>query len=331
MLINKEEEEEIISKLPTVITSKLTLKEIAIASAVSRKKMWEDTLAVTQRLVFEHVNIGDAAALGDYLRWVEQVMRLHNAPTLDELTLSFPLHGQQATTISDDIKKWVEFAAKKPVQKLRLDLWLSRLGYKPHKDINLANTLLNCLRYLRLEGIDASEKTIKCLSSNKPLLENLWLLRSQGLDKLEVAADDNEAPPPPSFKYFYIISCSELRSLKISSPSLERLHISEVVQLQHVEIRAPNLECLDITNNVALRHVTICARKLVKITFYGFFRPALMEIDHVSHLRLVRLGLKKLDKLDNFQDLLAQISYVKILTLKVSLQVVNHIYGTYIH
>lgn len=91
------------------------------------------------------------------------------------------------------------------------------------------------------------------------------------------------------------------------------------------------MECLDITNNVELRHVTICARKLVKIIFYGFFRRAMMEIDHVSHLRLVRLGLKKLDKLDNFQDLLAQIFYVKILTLKISLQVVNHIYGTYMH
>lgn len=283
--------------------------------------MWKETIAVTPRLTFAS---GDCLSLrrvdADSLEWVDRVMKLHSAPTLDKLTLSLYVDVDRTTNITGEINKWVEFAAKKRVQDFWLDLWPYRLDSirEPYTtDINFAHSSLNRLKQMNLAGIDASEENIKCLFSNASRLEYLWLEHSRGLYKLELVADDQA---PPNFKHFIIRSCSELRSLLISSPSLECSHIGDHNQLQQVEIRAPNIKSLDVTNNVALKHFKIFATELKEFRFSEVCCPAsMMEIGHVPHLSLAGLGLRELYSLDYFQKRLVQFSQAKQLILKITL------------
>ena len=114
-------------------------------------------------------------------------------------------------------------------------------------------------------------------------------------------------------------------SLNISTPNLKHLVIFDNGKLKHVDICAPNLKRLVIFDCVQrLQHVEICALNLMSFTFLGrwIFRPPFVDVP-VLHLSHVCLALRRLDKVDYFQELLGQISHVNTLSSYMVHQVIN--------
>ncbi|KAF3438148.1 hypothetical protein FNV43_RR20904 [Rhamnella rubrinervis] len=146
------------------------------------------------------------------VNFVNDVMKLHETTTtsIEELTICLPLGSKY----SDDIDKWVEVAAVKRVEKLKLDFGIG----------DLATFIF----------VDVVDKAIECLFSNSPLIERLCLRYSQKLHKLEVA-------DAPSLKYLEIVYCDHLQHFHISAPNLNTIRLFVRSGLVRLNLYAPSL------------------------------------------------------------------------------------------
>lgn len=222
------------------IMCKLSLNEIASTRAVSRrwKKLWISTIQVMPKLEFYGVgnlklkwccetNDGER---DEYVNWVNKVMNFRSLPILEELKISYNLTSKH----SDDVNKWIEFAAKKGVKKLMLNFGDIMNSFPIVVAINC--TPMHRLRNIWTREIKAGEDFIECLMSNSPFLERICLIESQNLYRLEFSASDAS-----NLKCLEIRECDYLESFIISAPNLESLLIINNWNLNAVKIFAPIL------------------------------------------------------------------------------------------
>lgn len=127
--MEEEEDLDLINKLPdealAMVMSKLSLIEIAKTRWVSRRwrAISEQTICGTPHLEFQGLSPFwsqpvEETQLRDYVIWVNQVMMLHNAPTVDELAVSFVSNPPYSYCVDS----WVRVSLMKRVKKLKLDL-----------------------------------------------------------------------------------------------------------------------------------------------------------------------------------------------------------------
>lgn len=87
-----------------IICKLLSLREIARTSLVCRRweKLWIDTIAVTPRLEFyageslekkAWFRRTSEAGTREYVNWVNHLVKLHQAPNLEEFTIVYPLNS----------------------------------------------------------------------------------------------------------------------------------------------------------------------------------------------------------------------------------------------
>lgn len=286
------------------IMSKLSVAEVVGASPVSRrwKKLSEEVIALKPSLEFHPSKKlsamggplfpdgygADDGKIHEYMGWVNRVMIVHRAPTLEALSVVWALKD----SFGEDVNRWMEFAAMKRVKRLTLEF------HYIFKRLRLVgdgtNPRFRWLEDLHMENIIVSESTIKSLLSNSPRLQRLRLVNSftRRLAKLHVA----EAP---NLKRLDIMGCIQLRILKISAPNLETLHLAYNGRLESVELCA--------------------APKLASLTYVGMnvSSPTVLMNASLppSPVSDACLGLRVLDSHHNFQLLLSQISPVKMLSL----------------
>lgn len=222
--------------------------------------MWKETIAVMPRLEFYGSakmkavlrgkgNRSSDDGMREFVNWVNGIINLHGAPTLDELKIHFPL----SSNYTDDINGWIIFAVKKQVKKLHLNILPSFFVPKARPNFLVAKArhddgMYNRLRDLCIKGINVSETVITGIFSNAPFLERLCVSNVNprrrggdgvglGLEKLEIAASQ-----APNLKWLEICKCHNLQSLHISTPNLIHLVISSSVDsLKNIKISAPNL------------------------------------------------------------------------------------------
>ncbi|KAL3614424.1 hypothetical protein CASFOL_042498 [Castilleja foliolosa] len=121
--------EDYISLLPNdildSILSRLTLKEAAITSNLSRR--WCYLWTLTAGLDFDNYNILDRITADPksliserpkYINWVNRVVRQHKGEILDAVRICFDLDKSSKCAIDN----WVKFAVSKGVQRLELEL-----------------------------------------------------------------------------------------------------------------------------------------------------------------------------------------------------------------
>ncbi|GFP95610.1 putative F-box/LRR-repeat protein at1g56400, partial [Phtheirospermum japonicum] len=124
-----DEPDDYISPLPNdiliSILSRLTLKEAAITSNLSRR--WRYLWTHTAGLDFDANDMLDRIAADPksqiserpkYIKWVIRVVRQHQGEILEAVRICFDLENSSKCAIDN----WVKFAVSKGVQKLELDL-----------------------------------------------------------------------------------------------------------------------------------------------------------------------------------------------------------------
>ncbi|XP_059657317.1 F-box/FBD/LRR-repeat protein At4g00160-like [Cornus florida] len=228
--------EDHISGLPDVILvsilSLLTMKEAGRTSLLSKR--WRYTWTYIAGLNFDSVHIKYGLKLGEkdveverplYLSWVNQVLKSHNAPTIDEFRVQFDLDE----TCRLDIDNWVNFAMEKRVRRLELDLSEGVAGSREEKKYNfpdpysiknhphslsLGFTSCNFMTNLLLIDVNVNGQVLEYFLTNCPLLEQLFVKKSDSLVNLKV--------PDLSIKLkrLEIIYCSNVESIEIFAMNL---------------------------------------------------------------------------------------------------------------
>ncbi|XP_060668139.1 F-box/LRR-repeat protein At3g03360 [Ziziphus jujuba] len=274
--IFKKAKEDMMSKLPDEILVSimrcLPTKQAARTSVVCQRwhKIWKITISIQPRLIF-NLDKGWSSALRKKslrdaakdlakkrINEVNAVLKLHEAPTLDEYSL---IASKLEPKHRHHINTWMDFAAKKHVKKLTLQL-RSKIGYNA---TFLADNF-GCLRELYIQVILVGENSIHRLFSNTPFLELFSLLNSYTLYDFKIVS-------APNLNYLQIEDCCSLENLEISSASnLKRLKIRGDVALQSVDISsAPNLSDLILGidgPNFKLDHHLALLNQIKRLTLY---------------------------------------------------------------
>ncbi|XP_059656668.1 putative F-box protein At3g29830 isoform X1 [Cornus florida] len=228
--------EDHISGLPDVvlvsILSLLTMKEAGRTCLLSKR--WRYIWTHISSLNFDASHIIDGILLGKkevevekplYLSWVNQVLKSHNASTIDEFRVQFDFDE----TYRFDIDNWVNFAMVKRVKRLELDL-TQRTDYtREEEDYNfpdpngitnhlhsLSLSFSSCdrLTNLLLTHVNVTGQVLEYFLINCPFLEKLYVKQSDVLVNLKV--------PHLSLKlkHLEIIYCFNVESIEISATNL---------------------------------------------------------------------------------------------------------------
>ncbi|KAL3514077.1 hypothetical protein ACH5RR_026794 [Cinchona calisaya] len=207
------------------ILSLLTIKEAAQTSVLSSR--WMNLWKYTRRLDFnaskslEHLEREPEMLESErnkYVNWVNCILQLHEGLTLDEFCLYFDLD----ISYQDVIDRWLEYAFKRKVQRLELNLLtngiLNRAWSKccdfPDCLLDLNNGLSKLIefRYLRalcLKGVNVTGEVIESFLHNCPLLERLVVVSSGKLVNLLVSGSSLV------LKHLEIQYCHNAKSIKI--------------------------------------------------------------------------------------------------------------------
>ncbi|KAL3514096.1 hypothetical protein ACH5RR_026813 [Cinchona calisaya] len=234
---------DLISLLPdevlVFILSLLTIKEAARTSVLSSR--WMNLWKYTRRLDFNASKSLERlerkpemleSERHKYVNWVNRVLQLHEGLTLDEFSLYFDLD----ISYQDVIDRWLEYAFRRKVQRLELNLllnciflrdWLECCDF-PDCLLDLNNGLskeqihldssaiglsklieFGSLRELCLKGVNVTGEVIESFLHNCPLLERLEVVGSGKLVNLLVSGSSL------MLKHLEIQLCHNAKSVKI--------------------------------------------------------------------------------------------------------------------
>lgn len=175
--------------------------------------------------------------------WVNQVLQLHQCPSLDAFRIC-----SSSTYIgpsSSEIDNWIEFAMRKRVQRLEIDLEAGRLSPFSYASYIFPNkpfrspfgvSCIKSLKHLSLSFVNITGELVEHFLSHCELLEHLCVSCSDQLVTLKVAG---------------------------SSLRLKFLQISDCMCLEKIEICAPNLVSfiyhgmLGFYDSIRLRHAPL--------------------------------------------------------------------------
>lgn len=182
----------------------------------------------------------DLELIHRYVGWVNSVVEQHKGPRIDQFRVSYFLNEK----FSSSIDKWIEFALRKGVQMLELNLLeyayycTIRPGYAfPHKLLGLnveessssrkeesarkhlcpdspSHQPCVCvgfksLRVLTLECVDISGEVLEYFLRSCPVMERVSVYGSSKLVNLRVVS------PSFALKYLVIQRCSNVESIEI--------------------------------------------------------------------------------------------------------------------
>lgn len=217
---------ELPDEILVLILSRLTVNEAARTSVLSRRweHLWKystgsfDLRAPEVGFGWEggtESHLSRFSGKSNYTNWVNHVLGSHRGQTLDEFRVFFKLGKSYEEVISS----WINFAIKKQVRVLELDLGfgldnhhftfpsLSHLGFSSFKNLSA----------LYLSRIDITDQVIADILSNCPLLEELSVRYCSSLIDVQVNAGPNSIL---SLKHFEIFRCGLIKSIEISAVNL---------------------------------------------------------------------------------------------------------------
>ncbi|KAH7857906.1 hypothetical protein Vadar_017793 [Vaccinium darrowii] len=233
--------EDQISGLPievlACILSRLCLKEAVRTSILSAQ--WRHVWTLITRLNFNKMKAFQVikcypelhkAGRQSFVKWVNHVLELHEAGTLEEFKVSFSLDRR----FNVDIHDWIRFALLRKVQRLQLEL---SLDWADNKDCTFpfglfsqsedtclssrfgirTNGILAGIQFLKevcLTHLDVGDEVVEFLLSNCPDLERLSVHHSFSLVSLNVGGAHS------SLKYLEIGNCKNIKSIAISDANL---------------------------------------------------------------------------------------------------------------
>lgn len=299
--------EDYICRLPdeilVIILSGLSMREVARTSVLSRRwrYLWtffagifdfdgSDTLIRfkwnEKSLKFERIR---------FIRWVNQVLRSHQGPSVDELKVCFDLDNHYKPAIDG----WIEFAMRKEIRKLELDLNYDFSALPVQREFYafpshlLKNFTLGLLTTLRLSYVSVTGEVLDYLLSHVPLLEVLSVKFSPGLVCFSVSG------PSLKLKYLEIINCKNMENLEISAENLVSFKYD-----------GPNL-------GIPFKHVP----RLVEVSFgmkFGLYAFKFLRSFSSYFMQLERLSLFLVTKEAPFVLDIPELGNLKYLELKVS-------------
>jgi len=219
--------EDRISQLPDEILanilSLLKIKEAGRSSVLSHR--WRDLWKFTSSLNFDAsetitklVGRKKERERSKYVAWVNQVLKLHLCPSLDEFRVSFYLDSSN----SCDIDEWINFVISKRVKILEIDLHPLSLDtrYTPSQECYLCFkspsnlSSIKCLTSLSLSHVNVRGELIEYFLSNCPNLEQLRMFWLDQIVNLNVSG------PSLQLKHLEISRCNFLESLEFCAPKL---------------------------------------------------------------------------------------------------------------
>jgi len=216
--------EDRISQLPDEILadilSLLKMKEAGRSSVLSHR--WRDLWKFTSSLNFDASKTllkvfgrKHEPERSKYVAWVNQVLKLHLCPSLDEFRVGFYLDSRN----SCDIDEWINFVIPKRVKILEIDLHSSSFDtrytqcYLCFKSpSNLSS--IKCLTSLSLGHVNVRGELIEYFLSNCPNLEQLRMFCLDQIVNLNVSG------PSLQLKHLEIFRCELLESLEFCAPKL---------------------------------------------------------------------------------------------------------------
>lgn len=208
------------------ILSCLSVKEAAKTSLASSRwrYLWKYTSGCLE--LYEDRDRRPEAAL-EFMKLVNQVLKLHQGPTLDQFRVGFTLQPCCSMT---QIDRWVEFAIQKEVKVLELNLaagWGYHVGWSTYYFPDIGKLLsgdnigklkfsrvCSNLKSLTLSNVNVKDKILQFFLSNCPCLEQVCVSGSECLQNLKVT------DPLPSLKSMEIIDCYKVKCLEFDAPNL---------------------------------------------------------------------------------------------------------------
>uniref|UniRef100_A0A803MSV6 At1g61320/AtMIF1 LRR domain-containing protein n=1 Tax=Chenopodium quinoa TaxID=63459 RepID=A0A803MSV6_CHEQI len=149
-----------------------------------------------------------------FVEWVNLVLCLHKAPTIDEfkVCLNFEIGS------SDVVDSWIKFALEKHAKRLILDLGYGCFNTHPKYALRaqlFSNCNLSCLTTLHLKSIVVTGEVLGYMLSCFPLLQVLHLHGLLSLVELKIAG------PSPSLRCLVIKDCWFMRYLEVHAVNLK--------------------------------------------------------------------------------------------------------------
>ncbi|XP_074290502.1 putative F-box/FBD/LRR-repeat protein At1g22000 isoform X2 [Silene latifolia] len=200
------------------IVSHLNLKEAARTSVISRswRYLWTHTTGGLDFVesIPKHTeqNILDLSRF-KLIDWVNQVLNVHKASTLDVFKVSFGISDESSNVIN----KWIKFALQRRVKRLLLDFRC--IESSPYAKFSVTthvftNCPLGSLTCLHLKNVDMTETVLEFILLNFPLLQVLHLNSVSSLARLKIAG------PSPFLRCLKIKHCFSLHSLEVHAVNI---------------------------------------------------------------------------------------------------------------
>ncbi|KAL6222560.1 hypothetical protein ACLB2K_005952 [Fragaria x ananassa] len=222
--------------------------------------MMKENLCRLYELLRRHLDVEELQLR--YVDWVDSVLKLHRAPTIERFRVSFGIGLRSFSSVDE----WIRFAMKKGVQILELEfldyhscdccyklvpyvLCQNVLGIRKGSGLNPLSSNITSkhldyvgytsLKILDLKSVDVTGNVLEDILSNCPALERLSVSNSSKLLNLRVMS------PSTAFKYLVIQRCHNLRRIQISDANLVSF-VNEVDGLQSnkVDLHLKNLPLL---------------------------------------------------------------------------------------
>ncbi|KAH6782920.1 hypothetical protein C2S52_007879 [Perilla frutescens var. hirtella] len=234
-----------------------------------------------------------------YKRWVNDVIALckEKGSTIEEFKVCFDLDNSDQSCIDE----WVAYALSRQVWTLDLrftDFTYSRIfgRFAPRYSFpfKLVNELLMSVKKLRricMKNVDVDGEALEYFLQNCPLLEDLFVSRSNDLMGLKIIG------PLPSFKRLEVCSCQRLLSLEICDLDLVYLKYTGMRMINFRVQNLPRLVSMHIggTETLSMKSIlSVFSSYLPQLEAFTFDRPFSMLDTKMFYENVKMINLKHL-------------------------------------